>query len=48
LKPGGRLYFEINPLKADDMKLMLATAGYHNVELRSDIFGKLRLIKAEL
>ena len=48
LTPGGRLYFEINPLKAQDMELMLSAAGYHNVELRSDIFGKLRFIKAIL
>ena len=48
LTSGGSLYFEINPLKAQDMKLMLSTAGYHNVELRSDIFGKLRFIKAIL
>ncbi len=44
----GSLYFEINPLKADDMKKMLSDAGYHNVELRSDIYGKLRMIKAIL
>ena len=48
LTPGGRLYFEINPLKAQDMELMLSAAGYHNVELCSDIFGKLRFIKAIL
>lgn len=48
LTPGSRLYFEINPLKAQDMELMLSAAGYHNVELRSDIFGKLRFIKAIL
>ena len=48
LNSGGSLYFEINPLKADDMKKMLSDAGYHNVELRSDIYGKLRMIKAIL
>ena len=48
LVPDGALYFEINPLEASDLKLMLEQAGYHNVELRSDIYGKLRMIKAIL
>lgn len=48
LVPGGALYFEINPLEASDLKMMLEQAGYHNVELRSDIYGKLRMIKAIL
>ena len=48
LVPGGALYFEINPIEALDLKMMLEQAGYHNVELRSDIYGKLRMIKAIL
>lgn len=48
LVPGGRLYFEINPLEASALREMLEQAGYHNVELRNDIFGKLRMIKALL
>ena len=48
LNPGGRLYFEINPLKASGMQQMLIETGYHSVETRSDIFGKLRMIKAIL
>ena len=48
LVPGGALYFEINPIEASDLKMMLEQAGYHNVELRSDIYGKLRMIKAIL
>lgn len=48
LVPGGALYFEINPIEASDLKMMLEQAGYLNVELRSDIFGKLRMIKAIL
>ena len=39
LVPGGALYFEINPIEASDLKMMLEQAGYHNVELRSDIYG---------
>ena len=48
LVTGGMLYFEINPLEASDLTLMLEQVGYHNVELRSDIYGKLRMIKAIL
>ncbi|MBR4593418.1 MAG: peptide chain release factor N(5)-glutamine methyltransferase [Bacteroidaceae bacterium] len=48
LKTGGSLYFEINPLKAQAMETLLIEAGYHDVELRSDIFGKQRMIKAIL
>ena len=48
LNPGGRLYFEINPLKVEEMKDMLMGAGYRDVEVRNDIFGKPRMIKAIL
>ena len=48
LNPGGRLYFEINPLKVEEMKQMLIEAGYHDVEVRNDIFGKPRMIKTIL
>jgi release factor glutamine methyltransferase len=48
LTAGGRLYFEINPLEASALKEMLEEAGYHNIELRKDIFGKQRMIKALL
>jgi protein-(glutamine-N5) methyltransferase, release factor-specific len=48
LNKGGRLYFEINPLEAEALKEMLSDAGYHDIELRKDIFGKQRMIKAKL
>lgn len=48
LNPGGRLCFEINPLKVDDLKEMFTNAGYHGIEVRRDIFGKQRMIKAIL
>ena len=48
LNPGGRLYFEINPIKIEEMKHMLIEAGYHDVEVRNDIFGKPRMIKTIL
>ena len=48
LNTGGRLYFEINPLLVEEMKEMLMGAGYRDVEVRHDIFGKPRMIKAIL
>lgn len=48
LNPGGKLYFEINPLKVEEMKDMLMGAGYRDVEVRNDIFGKPRMIKTML
>jgi len=48
LNQGGKLYFEINPLKAETLKEMLQDEGYRDIELRKDIFGKQRMIKAIL
>ena len=48
LVAGGKLFFEINPLEASALKEMLEKEGYHNIELRKDIFGKQRMIKALL
>ena len=48
LNPSGRLYFEINPLKVEEMQQMLMEAGYHDIEVRNDIFGKPRMIKTIL
>ena len=46
LKPGGKLYFEINPLFAEDLKKMLVAEGFDNVELLRDYCGKLRFARA--
>ena len=48
LNTGGKLYFEINPLLVEEMKDMLMGAGYRDVQVRNDIFGKPRMIKAIL
>ena len=47
LHPRGVLYFEINPLFADEMVPMFKYKGYGNVELRKDISGKWRFIKCK-
>ena len=46
LKPGGRLFFEINPLYATEFSSLLKSMGFAEVELRDDQFGKCRMIKA--
>ena len=46
LAPGGRLYFEINRAHGKETIEMLAALGYTGIELRKDIFGNDRMIKA--
>ena len=46
LRQGGWLYFEINPLCADDMEQMLAAKGFTSIECRKDLFGKKRMMRA--
>jgi release factor glutamine methyltransferase len=46
LKPGGALYFEINPLYAAELQSLLSKMAYHAVELREDQYGKPRMMKA--
>lgn len=46
LKPGGKLYFEINPRHASELKSMLQRIGYEDVEIYLDIHGKQRFITA--
>lgn len=48
LKKKGHLFFEINPLFADEIKEMLDELGYENIVFRKDIFGKTRMIKADI
>lgn len=46
LKPSGCLLFEINPLFAEELKEMLQEAGFNDVELMTDLFGKQRMVQA--
>ena len=46
LVSGGALYFEINRAYGAMMKVMLENMGYKHVELRKDMFGNDRMIKA--
>ncbi len=47
LEPQGWLYFEINPLYADELHRLLDTMGYHHVETKKDQYGKQRMIRAQ-
>ena len=42
LVDAGKLYFEINPLYADDMRRMLSEIGFVNVEIARDFYGHYR------
>ncbi len=46
LKPGGRLFFELNPLTAEAVADYLRQLGFQEVEIRKDQFGKNRFLKA--
>lgn len=46
LKTEGSLYFELNPLYALDTAEMMRHAGFDDIELRHDQYGKQRFLKA--
>ena len=46
LKPGGRLYFEINRAHGKETMEMLANLGYTGIELRKDFADNDRMIRA--
>jgi release factor glutamine methyltransferase len=48
LRSGGRIYYEIYELLADEMCSMLVDEGYINIRLREDFRGKKRMICAEV
>jgi len=47
LRPGGWLFFEINPLYADDLQDLLRMMAYHAIETKEDQYGKRRMIRAQ-
>ena len=46
LKPGGSLYFELNPLTASSVGNYLTQIGFSRIEIRQDAFGRNRMLKA--
>ncbi len=47
LKPGGKLYFEINEQFGNETADLLSLKGFKNIILRKDINGKERMLKAD-
>lgn len=47
LKPNGLLYFELNPLYACETESMVRELGYAETEIKLDMFGKQRFLKAK-
>ncbi len=46
LREGGSLYFEINPLYATDLTKLLTAMPYHDIEIKTDEYGKNRMLRA--
>lgn len=46
LSEDGRLYFEVNPLKAEDLKKLIIDKGFKEVKLLRDTSGKYRFLSA--
>lgn len=47
LKPGGRLYFEINPRHARELQNLLVADGFTEINLIKDVHGKERFISVQ-
>ena len=45
LKPGGQLWFELNPLTADEVCTYLESIGFIDIEILCDQYGKRRFLK---
>lgn len=46
LKPNGKLYFEIHRDKGEEVVALLKAEGYQHIELRKDLSGNNRMVKA--
>lgn len=47
LRSGGHIYFELNEFNAPNAKLLLEECGFVNIEMRKDLQGKSRMIRAQ-
>lgn len=48
LKPGGTLFFEINASKGIEVAALLEQKGFKSIELRKDMSGKPRMVRASI
>lgn len=46
LRPGGALYFELNPIYADDIASTARACGFTDVDIINDCYGKRRMMRA--
>lgn len=46
LRPGGKIYFEINPRHADQLVVLLKEKGFREPEIHLDIHGRKRFLSA--
>ena len=46
LRSNGSIYFEINPKHFDKLRTFIKNRSFKDIELRNDIFGKIRMLKA--
>ena len=46
LKSSGTLYFELNENYAEETKLLMEEIGFISVEIKMDLQGKKRMLKA--
>ena len=47
LKPIGKLFFEINAAKGEEVVAIMTQAGFQNIELRKDLSDKNRMVRGE-
>lgn len=47
LKRGGQIYFELNPLHADELKKLMTFLGYDDINLHLDIHRRKRFLSAK-
>ncbi len=48
LNPGGRVFFEINENKSEEVEMLLKRQMFSKIEIRKDINGKFRMVRAVL
>jgi len=46
LTPGGMLFYEINQYLYNEMRALMEEDGFSEIEIRKDIFGNFRMLKA--
>jgi release factor glutamine methyltransferase len=48
LRENGKLYFEINEYLGKEMVALAALKGFKDIQLKKDLFGKDRILKASI